>query len=153
MLAVFLERERRVDEFFLRRLEETDGCLVSTSSILSLEEDLQRILWVVLRRTIRFWCGPVPSVVSKSVEYDVPGRLVADTNVESEVEAEAETDADAGVDGDERLFDESLLPGSDTLRTSFPFFLNMSRICVNWVSFGSILSGACKDLGNLFASD
>lgn len=153
MLAVFLERERRVDEFFLRRLEETDGCLVSTSSILSLEEDLQRILWVVLRRTIRFWCGPVPSVVSKSVEYDVPGRLVADTNVESEVEAEAETDADAGVDGDERLFDESLLPGSATLRTSFPFFLNMSRICVNWVSFGSILSGACKDLGNLFASD
>lgn len=153
MLAVFLERERRVDEFFLRRLEETDGCLVSTSSILSLEEDLQRILWVVLRRTIRFWCGPVPSVVSKSVEYDVPGRLVADTNVESEVEAEAETDADAGVDGDQRLFDESLLPGSDTLRTSFPFFLNMSRICVNWVSFGSILSGACKDLGNLFASD
>lgn len=153
MLTVFLERERRFDdEFFLRRLEETDGCcLVSTSSILSLDEDLQRILWVVLRRTIRFWCGPVPSVVSKSVEYDVPGRLAADTNVESEVEAEA--DADAGVDGDERLFDESLLPGSDTLRTSFPFFLNMSRICVNWVSFGSILSGACNDLGNLFARD
>ena len=153
MLTVFLERERRFDdEFFLRRLEETDGCcLVSTSSILSLEEDLQRILWVVLRRTIRFWCGPVPSVVSKSVEYDVPGRLAADTNVESEVEAKA--DADAGVDGDERLFDESLLPGSDTLRTSFPFFLNMSRICVNWVSFGSILSGACNELGNLFARD